>query len=47
MPHVVTHAMNTNEVMHASCDMDVLASWPSLGIYHVLEVTYWPAICAS
>ena len=47
MPHVVTHAMNTNNVMHASCDMCTLASQPSLDIYDALEITYWHAIHAS
>ena len=46
MQHVVTCAMNPNGVMHASCDVFTLASWPSLSICDVLEISYWHAIHA-
>ena len=46
MPHVVTHAMNTNDVMCTSCDMHALASKLSLDIY-AQEMNYWHAICMS
>ena len=47
MPHVIAHAMNTNDVMHASHDMCTQASQLSLDMYDTLEVTYWHAIHAS
>ena len=47
MLQVVTCAINTNDVMHALCNMSMLASQPSLYIYDVLEITYWHAIHAS
>ena len=47
IPHVITHAMNTNDVMCASCAMHPLASQPSLDTDNTLEVTYWHAIHMS
>ena len=44
MPHVVTHAENTNDFMHASCDTHTLASQSSLGNYDTLEITYMHAV---
>ena len=40
MLHVVAHATNTNDIMHASCDMCMPASQLSLDIYDVPEITY-------
>ena len=47
MPHVVTHAVNTNEVMCASCDTYMPASQLFLSNYDVPENTYAPAVHAS
>ena len=47
MPHVVTHATNTNDIMCASHDTCAPASRPSLDIYDMPEITYWHAICVS
>ena len=47
MPHVVACAMNTNDVMHASCNTCTQASQPTQDIYDAPEVTYWHAICMS
>ena len=47
MPPVVTHAANTNDTMHASCDMHVPSSWPSLDKYYVPENSSMPAIHVS
>ena len=47
MPHVVAHAMNTNDVMHASHAMHMPASWSSLGFYSAPEITYWHTVHAS
>ena len=44
---VVAHAANTNDVMHASHTTCVPTSQPSLGIYDMLENTYWHAIHVS
>ena len=47
MPHVVAHAMHTNDTIHTSCDMSAPASWPSLDIHDVPEITCWHAVLAS
>ena len=47
MPCVLAHATDTNDIMHASHDMHMLASQPSLDIYDAPEVTCWHAICVS
>ena len=47
MPYVVAHAMNTNDIMHASCAMCALANQLSLGNYDAPENTYTPAVHMS
>ena len=47
MPCIVAHAVNTNDVMCASCDMYALASWSPLGKYDMpkllIDIPFMPA----
>ena len=47
IPCGVACAMNSNDLMCASCNMLMLASQLSLDIYDLLEITYWLAIHVS
>ena len=40
MPHGVTYAVNTNDIMCGSCNTHALASWASLCSYDVPQYTY-------
>ena len=47
MPHVVACAANTNDVLHALCNMHAPASQPFLSNYDAPENTYTPVIHVS
>ena len=46
MPHVVTSAVNPNDVMSSLHDMLMLASWAYLYNYYAPTITYWTGIKA-